>query len=60
MEKEIVWTSIALNDFWNIVSYLQQNWQAVQGHQEGIGIFSATLLLLCQNEGWKELSFCLS
>lgn len=26
MEKEIVWTSVALKDFWDIVSYLQQNW----------------------------------
>jgi addiction module RelE/StbE family toxin len=27
MEKEIVWTSIALKDFWDIVFYLEQNWQ---------------------------------
>lgn len=26
MEKEIVWTTVASKDFWNIVSYLQQNW----------------------------------
>lgn len=26
MEKEIVWTSVALKDFWDIASYLQQNW----------------------------------
>ena len=26
MEKEIVWTSVALKEFWNIVSYLKQNW----------------------------------
>jgi len=26
MEKEIVWTFVALKDFWDIVSYLQENW----------------------------------
>jgi addiction module RelE/StbE family toxin len=26
MEKEIVWTFVALKDFWDIASYLQQNW----------------------------------
>lgn len=26
MEKEIVWTSIATSDFWQIVSYLKENW----------------------------------
>jgi hypothetical protein len=26
MEKEIVWTSVAQHDFWEIVSYLQASW----------------------------------
>jgi len=26
MEKEIVWTSIAQKDFWEIISYLETNW----------------------------------
>ena len=26
MEKEIVWTSIAQKDFWEIVTYLKENW----------------------------------
>ncbi|MEO5946280.1 MAG: type II toxin-antitoxin system RelE/ParE family toxin [Chitinophagaceae bacterium] len=26
MEKEIVWTAIAQNDFWEIVSYLKSSW----------------------------------
>ncbi len=26
MEKEIVWTQVASKDFWNIVSYLKENW----------------------------------
>lgn len=26
MEKEIVWTNVALNDFWNIILYLRDNW----------------------------------
>ncbi|MEJ0101203.1 MAG: type II toxin-antitoxin system RelE/ParE family toxin [Bacteroidota bacterium] len=26
MEKEIVWTSIAQNDFWEIVFYLKDSW----------------------------------
>lgn len=26
MEKEIVWTVVALKDFWNTVSYLHENW----------------------------------
>jgi len=26
MEKEIAWTAIAQNDFWEIVSYLKSDW----------------------------------
>ena len=26
MEKEIAWTAIAQNDFWEIVSYLKESW----------------------------------
>jgi plasmid stabilization system protein ParE len=26
MEKEIAWTAIAQNDFWEIVSYLKSSW----------------------------------
>ena len=26
MEKEIVWTEIAQNDFWQITVYLKENW----------------------------------
>jgi len=26
MEKEIVWTAIAQNDFWEIVAYLKESW----------------------------------
>lgn len=26
MEKEIVWTSVAQNDFWEIVAYLEESW----------------------------------
>jgi plasmid stabilization system protein ParE len=40
MEKEIVWTIIAEKDFWQIVSYLKENWPAsVLEH------FQRTLLL---------------
>jgi|GEM_PF-1057017 len=28
MEKEIVWTSIAQQDFWNILFYLEGNWSS--------------------------------
>jgi plasmid stabilization system protein ParE len=28
MEKEIIWTTIASKDFWSIVSYLKENWDA--------------------------------
>ncbi len=26
MEKEIVWTAVAQNDFWEIISYLKSSW----------------------------------
>ncbi|MBN8835768.1 MAG: type II toxin-antitoxin system RelE/ParE family toxin [Sphingobacteriia bacterium] len=26
MEKEIVWTKVSKADFWNIVTYLKENW----------------------------------
>jgi plasmid stabilization system protein ParE len=28
MEKEIVWTEVAIKDFWSIVFYLEGNWPA--------------------------------
>lgn len=26
MEKEIVWTTVARKDFWDIINYLSENW----------------------------------
>lgn len=27
MEKQIIWTAVAQKDFWEIILYLQSNWQ---------------------------------
>jgi addiction module RelE/StbE family toxin len=40
MEKEIVWTAIAQQDFWDIVSYLKDSWP-----EKVLERFNKTLLL---------------
>ncbi len=45
MEKEIVWTSIAQNDFWEIVEYLKAEWpEKVLAHFEQ-ALFQKTTLI---------------
>jgi len=43
MEKEVVWTPTAQTDFWNIVTYLKQNWP-----EEVLNKFSKALHLKIQ------------
>ena len=43
MEKEIVWTAIAQNDFWEITAYLKESWP-----HEVLENFSQTLQLKVQ------------
>ncbi|MEI9934319.1 MAG: hypothetical protein WDM71_05590 [Ferruginibacter sp.] len=53
MEKEIVWTDTALKDFWQIVTYLKENWP-----QEVLKRFSHSLDLkikLVQNIRTSDL-----
>ena len=45
MEKEIAWTAIAQNDFWEIVNYLKAEWpETVLNHFEQTLIKKTTIL----------------
>jgi plasmid stabilization system protein ParE len=43
MEKEVVWTAVSRKDFWEVVSYLKENWQ-----EDVLEKFSSALALKVQ------------
>ena len=55
MEKEIAWTAVAQNDFWEIVSYLKSDWpEKVLNRFENILRQKTALLKKHPNLGFKS------
>jgi len=58
MEKEIAWTAIAQNDFWEIVSYLKSDWpEKVLSRFEDVLHQKITLLKRQPNIGFKSSKY---
>ncbi|HRF19024.1 MAG TPA: type II toxin-antitoxin system RelE/ParE family toxin [Chitinophagaceae bacterium] len=55
MEKEIVWTSVAQNDFWEIAEYLKAEWpeKVLNQFQKALALKTALLKKL-PNLGFKS------
>jgi len=58
MEKEIVWTAVAQNDFWEIVEYLKAEWQEKVLNRFEQALHQKTSLLKKQpNIGFKSRKY---
>jgi addiction module RelE/StbE family toxin len=58
MEKEIVWTTVAQNDFWEIVSYLKSDWpENVLNRFENVLRRKTSLLKRQPNIGFKSSKY---
>jgi plasmid stabilization system protein ParE len=58
MEKEIAWTSVAQNDFWEIVSYLKSSWpEKVLNRFERVLHQKTTLLKKQPHIGFKSRKY---
>ena len=58
MEKEIVWTAVAQNDFWEIVSYLKSSWpEKVLNRFQDVLYRKATLLQRQPKIGFKSSKY---
>jgi addiction module RelE/StbE family toxin len=55
MEKEIVWTSVAQNDFWEIAEYLKAEWpEKVLSHFQQAQLQKTSLLKIQPHIGFKS------
>jgi addiction module RelE/StbE family toxin len=58
MEKEIAWTAVAQNDFWEIVSYLKSSWpEKVLNRFEKVLHQKTALLKKQPNIGFKSRKY---
>jgi len=58
MEKEIVWTTVAQKDFWEIVTYLKESWpDKVLDRFNKALLLKSTLLRNHPNIGFRSLKY---